>query len=100
MRFTQAQPPSELGLVLIATQKLNEERGKLLGCASKALAGKERPQNRVGSDTPVKVRRQPSATRFPAECLQESSAHVYDCPILKALRPFSTLALSLLVVAA
>src|ERR1700681_2662406 len=76
MRFTQAQPPSGLGLLLIATQKLEEEGGKLLGGASKTLAREERTQNRVLAAPCVKFRRQPFTTRFTAERLQESGAHV------------------------
>jgi hypothetical protein len=38
VRFAQAQPPSMLGLLFIAAQKLNEESGERLDGAPKALA--------------------------------------------------------------
>jgi hypothetical protein len=75
VRFAQAQPPSILGLLFIATQELNEEGAKLFDGAPQAFAWKQRAQKRVLANTSVKLRRQPLATGFTAERFQESCTH-------------------------
>jgi hypothetical protein len=57
VRLAQAQPPSALGLLFIATQELNEESGELFCGATEALAWEQWTKNRVLANTRVKFRR-------------------------------------------
>jgi hypothetical protein len=57
VRLAQAQPPSVLGLLFIATQELNEESGELFCGATEALAWEQWTKNRVLANTRVKFRR-------------------------------------------
>jgi hypothetical protein len=67
VRFPQAQPPSMLSLLFIATQELNEESGELFGSAAETLTREKRTEQWVLADTRVELCRQPSAARFTAK---------------------------------
>src|SRR5690348_12434920 len=71
MRFTQAQPPSVLGLVLIAAKELNQESGELFGSTPQALAWKQRAKNWVLANACIKRCGQTPAAFFTTECFQQ-----------------------------
>src|SRR5690349_9051524 len=83
MGFAQAQPPSVLSLLVVSAEKLNKKGCELFGGTPQALARKERAKNWIFRNTRVKRCRQPPATLFTTECVQQctASAHGTDCTV-------------------